>query len=173
MSLANWFDGPSLLDSDGLCHVINGRELRAGDAVDCYRNLNRPHSFSVKSRQGIFKGLVTDYGRAIVIAYPSFVVGEKSRQRVILERRKNVHSYVRGKLVDMFDGDLLLTNVPAYIRASYSPYAGNSFFQLDRDDEFKPISGSIKPLPSSVLENTSLAIVNGSDVFLLGCELRN
>jgi len=167
MSLAKWFDGPSLLDSDGLYSVSKERELRAGANIDCYRNLNRPHSFSVKSREGINKGLVIGYGRAIVIAEPSFVVGEKSRQRVILERRKNVHSYVRGKLVDIFDGDLVLNNVPAFIRASYSPYAGSSFFQLDRDDTLNPIAESIRPLPLSVLENTSLAIVNGADVFLV------
>lgn len=167
MSLTNWFDGPSLLDSDGLCCVIKARQLRAGYAVDCYRNLNRPHSFSVKSREVVHKGLVTGYARSVVIAEPLFVVGEKSRQRVILERRKNVHSYVRGNLVDMFDGDLILSGLPAYIRASYSPYAGNCFFQLDRDDASKPIAESIKPLPLSVLENTSLAIVNGSDVFLV------
>lgn len=167
MSLANWFDGPSLLDSDGIYRAVEQRQLRAGDAIDCYRNLNRPHSFSVKSRDGIHNGLVTGYGRSVVIAKPWLVVGEKARQRVIKERRKNVHSYVRGTLVDLFDGDLISARMAGCIRVSYSPYVSGNFYQLERDTLCRPIASSIKPVEASFLERVSLAIVNGADVYLL------
>jgi len=55
----------------------NGRFTKVDDQVDCYRNLNRANMFSIKARQGEFRGLVSGYARAVVVANPSFVVGKK------------------------------------------------------------------------------------------------
>lgn len=167
MSLSGWFSGPSLLDGNGLYIAGGDRLLNVGDMVDSYRNLCRPNSFSVKSRQGQFKGLVTGYGRSVVIAAPTLIVGEKARLRVVQERCKNVHSYVRGRLVGVFDGDLTSEQIKRAVRISYSPYAGPSFFQLERDTAGRPIDGSIAPIPPSVLQQAEFAVLNGSDVFLI------
>lgn len=167
MNLPNWFDGPSLLDSDGLCRCVVGRELRAGQAVDSYRNLNKPHCFSIKAREGAHKGLVAGYARSVVIASPSFVVGEKARLRIVREKRKNVHSYVRGVLAGMYEGDLRAEHHHRCIRVSYSPYIGPEFFTLERDDSGRPIPSSFKPVYPALLQASKYAIVNGSDVFLV------
>lgn len=143
MSLSTWFNGPSLLDGNGLYMAGGDRLLNAGDSVDAYRNLCRPNSFSIKSRQGQFKGLVTGYGRSIVIATPSLIVGEKARLRVVQDRCKNVHSYVRGVLVGVFDGDLTIELMNRSVRITYSPYAGPNFFRLERDEAGRPVDGSI------------------------------
>ena len=163
----DWFNGPSLLDSGGRYSALPGRALIANELVDVYRNLNRPHSFSIKPRQGPHKALVSGYGRSVVICSPMLVVGEKARQRVIQEGRKNVHSYVRGNLVNIFEGDLLPAQSKACIRISYSPYYGASFFHLERDDSGRPVPESIRPVPPSLLENVALAVINGADVFLV------
>ena len=76
--LLRLFNGNSLLDKCGMLSQVAGRQLRQGDAVDCYRNLNKPNCFSIKARTGQNKGLVVGYGQAIVISSPSLVIGEKS-----------------------------------------------------------------------------------------------
>lgn len=162
----NWFNGPSLLDSGGGFRSELQRYVQAGEQVDCYRNLNRANCFSVKSRQGQNKGLVTAYGRSIVVGAPKLVVGEKSRQRCIENGVRNVHCYVRGILLGIFDGDLMASKKVDCIRVSYSPFHGAEFFQLERDAQARAILESIRPFDSSSLCDTSLAILNGSDVFL-------
>jgi hypothetical protein len=64
--------------------------------VMCYRNLNRRLNgekgfFSVK--QG---GIVKFHTRIIYLKDVKFLVNERLRQRVILEKRKNVHAFVSG-----------------------------------------------------------------------------
>ena len=51
---ADWFNGPSLLDSGGRYSALPGRTLIANELVDVYRNLNRPNSFSIKPWQGAY-----------------------------------------------------------------------------------------------------------------------
>lgn len=164
--LQNWFNGPSLLDSFGGFRSDLQRNVQAGELVDCYRNLNRANCFSVRARQGEHKGLVTAYGRSIVVGAPKLVVGEKSRQRCIENGVRNVHCFVRGALLGIFDGDLMISKMVDCTRVSYSPFHGRNFFQLERDDQARPILESIRPFDASVLCDTSLAILNGSDVFL-------
>jgi len=155
----------SELPLDGALVGVSGRITLVKDSVDCYRNLNKPHSFSIKQRQGCFKGLVSGYARAVVIADPQFIVGEKARQRILRERVKNVHSYVRGTFITAFDSDLLPEALPAFQRVSYSPYLCGSFFELERDSNGFVIQSSIKPLAPA--QQFSFAILNGSDVFLM------
>jgi hypothetical protein len=57
-----------------------------------YRNLNQ-NCWSVK-----IDGLVAIHAETLVIRNPYFFVSQKGRARVLRQRRKNVHAYVRGKL---------------------------------------------------------------------------
>jgi hypothetical protein len=62
--------------------------------VDVYYNL-RKRCLSV--RKG---GIVVQHTPSAVLEDVTFVVSEAGRQRVLRERRKNVHAFVRGTLVD-------------------------------------------------------------------------
>lgn len=159
------FSTPSLA-ADGLLTDVSGRTVAEGDLVDCYRNLNRANTFSIKQRGGEFKGLVSGYARAIVVANPTFVVGQKARERVVRESVRNVHSYVRGSFVAAFDSDILAQAVGRFKRATYSPYLCDHFVELERDSEGVAVPGSISRLDES--KRYPFAILNGRDVFLLG-----
>lgn len=151
------------LSLNGNLACDNGRFTKVDDQVDCYRNLNRANMFSIKARQGEFRGLVSGYARAVVVANPSFVVGEKARQRILSEQVRNVHSYVRGAFVAAFDSDI--ADVDGLERATYSPYAGGSFFRLERDETGSVIADTVKPIEPDAMYR--FAILNGRDVFLI------
>jgi hypothetical protein len=73
-------------------------------------------------------GLIVGYEDCTILCNCRFVVNEKSRQRVLRERSKNVHAWVVGHGVDVksfnFDMDKLR---PSY----YNPYEVNSFIDLE------------------------------------------
>lgn len=72
--------------------------------VFIYRNLNRKGIvYSLKAMDGEYKGKVLGYATYILVKDPKFVVSEKGRQRVLKERRKNVHAGVVGELVSVFE----------------------------------------------------------------------
>lgn len=63
--------------------------------VEVYFNLHRK-CFSVRARDGADRGKVIAHVRGIVLRDVAFKVSEAGRQRVLRERRKNVHATVRG-----------------------------------------------------------------------------
>ena len=65
--------------------------------VRVYYNLNRA-VWSIKAMEGEFKGRVIGYADAVVLSNAHTVVSEAGRQRVLRERRKNVHAYIEGEL---------------------------------------------------------------------------
>lgn len=68
--------------------------------VFVYRNLNRiGHVYSIKSLEGISKGRVIGYAPRIVIDNAQLVVSQAGRERVLRQKRKNVHAGVVGDLV--------------------------------------------------------------------------
>lgn len=71
------------------------KELIVGQVIQVYRNLNNG-LFSIRDKK---TRLVLAHGDNILIKDAVFNVGEKSRQRVLKERVKNVHAYVEGKYV--------------------------------------------------------------------------
>tara|TARA_R110000772_G_scaffold44284_1_gene101923 strand:- start:385 stop:801 length:417 start_codon:yes stop_codon:yes gene_type:complete len=62
-----------------------------------YRNLNN----GLISIQDLSTGLVLGHASAIDLQEASFIVREAGRQQVIKEKRKNVHAFVRGKVIDV------------------------------------------------------------------------
>jgi len=52
----------------------------------------------------------------------SFVVGQKGRERVLREKRKNVHAVVRGELIN-FESK----STDGLQRVTYNPYKNSSF----------------------------------------------
>ena len=75
----------------------------------------------------------------INLHFPEFKVSESGRQRVLRDRRKNVHAYVEGIL-----SAPMCVDHDDLTRVSYDPYKGNAF----------------------VIKNSGVAIMNGR--YLIG-----
>lgn len=159
-ALASLIDGRSMLVDNGFSTDINSRgalvtrQTVIGDKVDIYRNLNKPSYFSCKQREGEFKGKVSGYANIIVIESPEFIVSEASRQRVLNEKSRCVHAYVRGKFTDAFEGKLINPEDRSLLAVSYSPYLGGHFFRRDNNQ------------PVTREDYRKFAIVCGADVYL-------
>jgi len=91
--------------------------------VKVYRNLHKG-CWSIKQN-----GLVKAHSDEINLFKCEFLVNEKNRQKVIKEKRKNVHAFVKGHLWNYFN--LHLVNLIK--QASYNPYKRGSFFDVEDD----------------------------------------
>jgi len=151
----------STILSQGKTHI---RTTSIGDKVDTYRNLNRTDLFSMKQKSGTDKDKVSGYAECIVMTDFKFTIGEKSRQRVVLNKTRNVHSFVRGELVDARRGGIDLSKLNDYLRVSYSPYVGGFFYTLERDEQGNLIEDSIKPIDD--YSQYKFAVICGADVIL-------
>lgn len=93
-----------------------GREVKEGCRSKVYYNLHK-HTFSVQQ-----KGLVVLHLDMVVMNDAEFRVNETGRQRVLKEKRKNVHAFVNGSLsFSTEDVD------SSYREAAYNPYLYDSF----------------------------------------------
>lgn len=102
--------------------------------VQVYWNLHKG-CWSVQALEGENKGRVIDHTDSLRLHDCQFVVRESGRQRVLKEKRKNVHAFVRGRIPE--------ENVAAMVRktsvATYNPYKGSSFVALE-GDKVVPVS---------------------------------
>ena len=62
-----------------------------------YRNLNNGR-ISIKDKR---TNLVVGYADEVWVENPKFIVSEAGRQRVLEEKRKNVHAYIEGSIVKL------------------------------------------------------------------------
>jgi len=103
--------------------------------VEVYRNLNKD-CFSV--RQG---GIVRFYTNSIILKNADFVVREKGRQKVLTEKRKNVHAFIKGYVIPavetMFESNGQILMDWPWSAVSYNPYIIDSFFTVDDKDPVK------------------------------------
>lgn len=95
--------------------------LRYGDKVDVYRNL-RTGGFSVRK-----KGKVVLHCNALTILNPKFIVRQKGRERVLRDKQKNVHAFVRGEF--QLASDCLIAGLKH--EAYYNPYETETFVDKD------------------------------------------
>ena len=100
--------------------------------VDVYYNL-RSKVWSVKNRE---TGVVACHGSAVIFAFPVvFVVGAAGRKRVLVERQKNVHAFVRGNSPLVYESDRVefwddvAVKTKGMELVSYNPYKGDSFYR--------------------------------------------
>jgi len=95
--------------------------------VKVYFNLHRK-LFSVVD---VKTGKVIDHSRGLSLNDPEFRVQEGGRQRVLRERRKNVHAYIVGHLD-------LAYNIPREaLETTYNPYKYNSFVLKHNEQPLK------------------------------------
>lgn len=90
--------------------------------VFVYFNLHRK-CWSVKALEGPMKGRVVQHTDNIVLSSCTFKVSEAGRQRVLKERRKNVHAGVVGTLVEPSS----LARVVHLVSVTYNPYKAGTF----------------------------------------------
>lgn len=80
------------------------------------------------------QGRVVGYSEGLTLRGVTFRVSEAGRQRVLRERKKNVHAYVVGTLVDSKG---CRSPEPGWIRVTYNPYKGNCFYEAESGKEVK------------------------------------
>ena len=88
--------------------------------VFVYYNLHKK-VWSIKALEGEQKGRVIRHAATLTLSDCTFKVSEAGRQRVLRERRKNVHAGVVGHLVD----PTVMTDEA--IAVTYNPYLYDSF----------------------------------------------
>ena len=107
-----------------------------------YRNLKHgkssPPLYSIQQN-----GKVVDRRHRVLLSDASFVVREGGRQRVLKEKRKSVHAFVKGRLVDEhgvfgIDAD---TKSDLPIRITYNPYAGPDFI-IKQELTYQPVKAA-------------------------------
>lgn len=101
-----------------------GRKIDFNKPVMIYKNLHNG-LFSVK--QG---GLVVAHLDSVLLVNVSFKVNESGRERVIREKKKNVHAFIVGYIVSV-------NHTPASLlkRAiTYNPYKFNYFYFKDNNN---------------------------------------
>lgn len=87
-----------------------------GTLVDCYRNLHK-QCWSVRDAK---TRKVIAHVDTISLTDAVFRVGQAGRERVLREKRKNVHAYVRGMVSEPFEGE-------EFQPVSYNPYTAGTF----------------------------------------------
>lgn len=95
--------------------------------VSVYRNLkygrSTPPLYSI-----MHKGRVVARRHRVLLSNARFVVREAGRKRVLKEKRKNVHAFVVGELVDergIFGIDANGKDLP--VKVTYNPYKSDCF----------------------------------------------
>jgi hypothetical protein len=94
--------------------------------VFVYFNLHK-RVFSVKALEGAERGRVIGHRTSLAIYSPTFKVSEAGRQRVIREKRKNVHAGVVGFLTAPYDWTKELVE---WTPVLYNPYVFSSFVTM-------------------------------------------
>lgn len=95
-------------------------QLVDGTRVEVYWNLHADR-FSVRALEGIYKGLVIAHLPSVNLTDVTFTVQPAGRAKVLREKRKNVHAFVRGRIH--------LGEVPNILRlaVTYNPYRDETF----------------------------------------------
>ena len=111
---------------------FKGRSVAVDDRVAVHRNLHSK-DWSIIALDGPYKGLVVAHSDEVAIWGASFEVNEKGRQRVIRDRKKNVHARIVGKLGSYHlgpNGRLW----PLRKKVKYNPYIDSSFMVFDQGE---------------------------------------
>ena len=98
--------------------------------VFVYFNLHRK-CFSIKALEGPKKGRVVSHSDKVLIYGGTFKVSEAGRQRVLRERKKNVHAGVVGEWVGSLDDELTIERIVYNgTPITYNPYKYDTFVHL-------------------------------------------
>ena len=119
---------------------FKGRMVAFMQEVEVYRNLHR-NCWSIRDAKS---KLVLGYADDVTLSDAYFVVNESGRQRVLRDKKKNVHAFVRGRI--------LFTDVPCTgTKVTYNPYKFGSFVTV-HDDCFLDIQHAMNATLTSDME---------------------
>jgi hypothetical protein len=102
----------------------NNRTLDPDKPVRIYRNLNAK-SGSNKEWSVLQNGLVIGHTNSISLKNCIFIVSDSGRQRVLRDKRKNVHAFIQGQVDTATDMKVVWN--PNY-KVAYNPYKSGDFF---------------------------------------------
>jgi hypothetical protein len=99
--------------------------------VFVYWNLHKK-CWSLRAASGPFRGKVCYHARGFIITDAIYKVSEAGRQRVLRERKKNVHAGIQGTLESFTPISDNKSIVPQddMVTVSYNPYRGPYFYQV-------------------------------------------
>ena len=101
--------------------------------VEIYFNLHK-RLFSIRERHG----KVIAHKKWVGLVRPTFVVQQGGRKRVLRNKSKNVHAFVRPEGYQGFDDFTPLDKVTdAYTTVRYNPYKYTSFVDENEDPIFE------------------------------------
>ena len=124
---------------------FKSRSIDPSAPASVYRNLHK-HCYSI-----IQKGVVVGHCETVMMCHAEFRVRQSGREKVIKDKRKNVHAYIRGfiALVAPISASSFST------QCKYNPYT-HKYFEVNH----KPIQKA-----GLVLLNESMVLVSGELVF--------
>ena len=94
--------------------------------VAVYYNLHK-HVFSLQSRNKEDYGRVIGHTDHVILKNVKFIVREAGRNKVLKEKRKNVHAYVVGEITD--------SHPDVSTMVSYNPYKKATFFNKETNED--------------------------------------
>ena len=107
---------------DAIIHSIFN--CKGGKRIYVYKNLHL-NLFSVRT-----EGKVVSHVDELILEDARFLVGKKGRERVLKEKRKNVHAGVSGFWAEEWEArSIMATYTPHKIY--YNPYKTDSFVMMD------------------------------------------
>lgn len=98
------------------------REIDATKPVQIYKNLHKPGFYSIRQN-----GLVVAHSKNFTVRVTNFHVNENGRQKVIREKKKFVHAWCEGYIIDGGICQLGTKLEEIY----YNPYTTNCFVYKD------------------------------------------
>lgn len=120
------------------------RKIDLNKKVRIYRNLNHPAIIGNTDNNPVFSilqnGLVIGHTIAITLHLVNFIVSQAGRERVLKEKRKNVHAFIQGYITDLTTID---TDCYMLGDIAYNPYLYDNFVCTNLRDKPFRIYGSI------------------------------
>lgn len=104
------------------------RNVLPGQRVEVYRNLKFKDRI-VYSVRDAKTGLVLGHATNLLLSRCEFVVKQAGRERVIKEKRKNVHAWIEGSFGIIHMGDDKIFSEGIGVR--YNPYINSEFEMAD------------------------------------------
>jgi len=123
--------------------------INSGKTVSVYYNLHR------KCLSMRVKGVVVDHPHAVVLKNVKFRVQPAGRAKVLKEKRKNVHAFVCGQLVETYGATIPWNN-------------GKKIFSTDFQVVYNPYKYKtfIKDSGESIFETYKYTLINNKEIWV-------
>jgi len=124
--------------------------INSGKTVSVYYNLHR------KCLSMRVKGVVVDHPHAVVLKNVKFRVQPAGRAKVLKEKRKNVHAFVCGQLVETYGPTIPWGGgkkiFSTDFQVVYNPYKYKTFIKKDSGE--------------SILESYKYTLINNKEIWV-------